>query len=207
MDQRRARGRRNRAALIGAAIELFTVNGYEQTTVEQIAEMAGVAPRTFFHHFAAKDDILFDGYAERLAEAIRRFRAARSRSLWGALAEASEAVAEAITDNPELFLVRATMYSNLPALRATMLRINDDWIDQMSTEVARWLGTDEAADVRPRLAATVLNGANRAAIDVWVSGGGTGDLAAMMSDAVGLLRPSINRIEREVKHGGSRRVG
>lgn len=207
MDQRRARGRRNRAALIAAAIELFTSNGYEQTTVEQIAEMAGVAPRTFFHHFAAKDDILFDGYADRLAEAIRRFRAARSRSLWGALAEASEAVAEAITDNPELFLVRATMYSNLPALRATMLRINDDWIDQMSTEVARWLGTDEAADVRPRLAATVLNGANRAAIDVWVSGGGTGDLIAMMSDTVRLLRPSINRIEREVKHGGSRRVG
>lgn len=207
MDQRRARGRRNRAALIAAAIELFTSNGYEQTTVEQIAEMAGVAPRTFFHHFAAKDDILFDGYADRLAEAIRRFRAARSRSLWGALAEASEAVAEAITDNPELFLVRATMYSNLPALRATMLRINDDWIDQMSTEVARWLGSDEAADVRPRLAATVLNGANRAAIDVWVSGGGTGDLIAMMSDTVRLLRPSINRIEREVKHGGSRRVG
>jgi AcrR family transcriptional regulator len=207
MDQRRARGRRNRAALIAAAIELFTVNGYEQTTVEQIAEMAGVAPRTFFHHFAAKDDILFDGYADRLAEAIRRFRAARARSLWGALAEASEAVAEAITDNPELFLVRATMYSNLPALRATMLRINDDWIDQMSTEVARWLGTDETADVRPRLAATLLNGANRAAIDVWVSGGGTGDLAAMMSDTVTLLRPSINRIEREVKHDGSRRVG
>lgn len=207
MDQRRARGRRNRAALIAAAIELFISNGYEQTTVEQIAEMAGVAPRTFFHHFAAKDDILFDGYADRLAEAIRRFRAARSRSLWGALAEASEAVAEAITDNPELFLVRATMYSNLPALRATMLRINDDWIDQMSTEVARWLGSDEAADVRPRLAATVLNGANRAAIDVWVSGGGTGDLIAMMSDTVRLLRPSINRIEREVRHGGSRRVG
>ncbi|BBX00954.1 TetR family transcriptional regulator [Mycolicibacterium moriokaense] len=207
MDQRRARGQRNREALIAAALDLFTAKGYEQTTVEQIAESAGVAPRTFFHHFATKDDILFDGYADRLAEAIRRFRAARSGSLWDALAEASEAVATAIAEHPDIFLVRATMYGNLPALRATMLRINDDWIDQMTTEVARWLDADADMDVRPRLAATVINGANRAAIDLWVAGGGTGDLKALMSEAVRLLRPSINRIEREVKQGRSRRVG
>lgn len=207
MDQRRARGQRNREALITAAIELFTANGYEQTTVEQISEAAGVAPRTFFHHFAAKDDILFHGYADRLEEATRRFRASRSGSLWGALAEASEAVASAISHTPDIFLFRATMYGSLPSLRAKMLRINDDWIDQMTTEVARWLDTDAEVDVRPRLAATVINGANRAAIDLWVSGGGKGDLVAMMSEAVRLMRPSINRIEREAKQGRSRRVG
>lgn len=207
MDQRRARGQRNREALIAAAIELFTANGYEQTTVEQISEAAGVAPRTFFHHFAAKDDILFHGYADRLEEATRRFRISRSGSLWDALAEASEAVAAAISQTPDVFLVRATMYGSLPALRAKMLRINDDWIDQMTTEVARWLDTDEEVDVRPRLAAAVINGANRAAIDLWVSGGGKDDLVAMMSEAVRLMRPSINRIEREAKQGRSRRVG
>jgi AcrR family transcriptional regulator len=207
MDQRRARGRRNRDALIAAAIELFTSNGYEETTVEQISSAAGVAPRTFFHHFAAKEDILFHGYADRLEEATRRFRDSASASLWGALAEASEAVASAISEQPEIFLVRAEMYRRLPSLRATMLRINEDWIDQMTAEVALWLDTRDLVDVRPRLAATIVNGANRAAIDVWVSGGGTGDLAAMMSDAVDLLRPSIDRIERAVKENRSRRVG
>ena len=142
MDQRRARGQRNREALISAAIELFTANGYDQTTIEQISAVAGVAPRTFFHHFATKDDILFHGYAERLAEATRRFRASQSASLWGALAEASEAVALAISEQPEIFLVRAEMYHQLPSLRATMLRINEDWIDQMTAEVARgWTPT------------------------------------------------------------------
>lgn len=211
MDQRRARGQRNREALITAAIELFTANGYEQTTVEQIAESAGVAPRTFFHHFAAKEDILFHGYADRLTEATRRFRAAREGSLSDALAEASVAVAAAITEHPDIFLVRARMYGDLPSLRATMLRINDDWIDQMTTEVARWLGADSATDVRPRLAATVINGANRAAIDLWVSSGGAGDLVAMMADTVALVRPTIDRIEREAKNHRSgrrsRRVG
>lgn len=207
MDQRRARGQRNREALIQAAIDLFTTNGYEATTVEQISAVAGVAPRTFFHHFATKDDILFDGYGARLDEAARRFRASGSTTLWGALAEASHAVAEAISEQPEMFLVRARMYHSLPPLRATMLRINDDWIDQMTTEVARWLNADVDTDLRPRLAASAVNAANRAAIDVWVAQDGSSDLVASMAEAVGLMRPSIDRIERLVKRNRGRRVG
>ena len=133
---------------------------------------AGVAPRTFFHHFATKDDILFDGYAERLHEATRRFRAAGSESLWGALAEASSAVAEAISEQPELFVVRARMYHNVPALRATMLRINEDWIDQITGEVARWLNSRHGCRPAAPAGRTLINSANRAAIDVWVAGGG-----------------------------------
>ncbi|WP_292991770.1 TetR/AcrR family transcriptional regulator [Mycobacterium sp.] len=207
MDQRRVRGQRNRQALITAAIELFEENGYESTTVEQISAHAGVAPRTFFHHFATKDDILFDGYADRLDAATRRFRDSRSTSLWGALSEASAAVAEAIDAQQEFFLVRARMYARHPGLRATRLRINDDWIDQMTGEVARWLGTDASTDLRPRLAVSVVNGANRAAIDTWVADGGRGDLTAVMSQAIQLLRPSISRIERLVKAERGRRAG
>ena len=207
MDQRRARGLRNRQALINSAIELFTTQGYDATTIEQISAAAGVAPRTFFHHFATKDDILFDGYAERLQEATRRFRASRSNSLWGALAETSSAVAEAIADQPEIFLVRARMYHSVPALRATMLRINEDWIDQLTAEVARWLDSDMGADLRPRLTATLINGANRAAIDVWVADGGQGDLSELMAESVELVRPSIVPIERTAATGGNERVG
>ena len=207
MDQRRARGLRNRQALINSAIELFTTQGYDATTIEQISAAAGVAPRTFFHHFATKDDILFDGYAERLQEATRRFRASRSNSLWNALAETSSAVAEAIADQPEIFVVRARMYHSVPALRATMLRINEDWIDQLTAEVARWLDSDMGTDLRSRLTATLINGANRAAIDVWVAGDGQGDLSELMAESVELVRPSIVAIERTAATGGSERVG
>jgi AcrR family transcriptional regulator len=207
MDQRRARGLRNRQALINSAIELFATRGYDATTIEQISAAAGVAPRTFFHHFATKDDILFDGYAERLQEATRRFRASRSNSLWGALAETSSAVAEAIADQPEIFLVRARMYHSVPALRATMLRINEDWIDQLTAEVARWLDSEMGTDLRPRLTATLINGANRAAIDVWVASGGQGDLSELMAESVELVRPSIVAIERTAATRGGERVG
>jgi AcrR family transcriptional regulator len=48
-----------------AAMELFVERGYEQTTVADIAERAGLTARTFFRHFADKREVLFSG-AEQL---------------------------------------------------------------------------------------------------------------------------------------------
>ncbi len=44
-----------------AALDLFGTVGYEETTVAQIAERAGVTARTFFRYFADKPEVLFDG--------------------------------------------------------------------------------------------------------------------------------------------------
>jgi AcrR family transcriptional regulator len=56
-----------------AAIRLFEEQGYEQTTVAQIAAEADVDPKTFFNYFGSKDEVLFtdiDRDYERLIEAI-----------------------------------------------------------------------------------------------------------------------------------------
>ncbi|WP_123665198.1 TetR/AcrR family transcriptional regulator [Actinocorallia herbida] len=63
-----ARGRLERAAL-----ELFGENGYDQTTVAEIAERAGVTERTFFRHFGDKREVLFDpshALQNRFVEAV-----------------------------------------------------------------------------------------------------------------------------------------
>jgi AcrR family transcriptional regulator len=44
-------------------MELYVERGYEQTTVADIAERAGLAERTFFRHFADKREVLFSGAA------------------------------------------------------------------------------------------------------------------------------------------------
>jgi AcrR family transcriptional regulator len=196
-DLRRERGVRNREALLTAALDLFTSDGYDATTIEQIAARAGVAERTFFHHFPSKEDVLFDGYAERLDEVTRRFRASSpTASLWSALAGASDAVAQAINEQPHRFLERAGLYGEAPALRARMLRINEEWIDSMTNEVARRLGVNPHADVRPRLVATLVNGANRAALEVWVASKGRSDIHELIAESLDLLRPALIRIER-----------
>ena len=49
------------ARLQQAALELYAERGYEQTTVAEIAERAGLTERTFFRHFADKREVLFRG--------------------------------------------------------------------------------------------------------------------------------------------------
>ena len=46
------------------ALELFLAHGFEETTVAEIAEKAGVTERTFFRYFADKREVLFSGQDE-----------------------------------------------------------------------------------------------------------------------------------------------
>ncbi len=50
-----------RGRLLKAAMELYGERGFEQTTVAEIAERAGLTERTFFRHFADKREVLFAG--------------------------------------------------------------------------------------------------------------------------------------------------
>ena len=49
---------------MSAAIELFDEQGYEATTVAEIAERAGLTKRTFFRYFSDKREVLFSGSQE-----------------------------------------------------------------------------------------------------------------------------------------------
>jgi AcrR family transcriptional regulator len=66
------RALRTRAKLQACALELFTTQGYDATTVEQIAAAAGVSHMTFFRHFPTKESVLVeDPYDPLVAAAVR----------------------------------------------------------------------------------------------------------------------------------------
>jgi AcrR family transcriptional regulator len=75
-ESRRERKKRlTRQRIVMAAIELFETQGYEQTTVAQIAAAADVDPKTFFNYFGSKDEVLFsdvDRDYDRLLGAITK---------------------------------------------------------------------------------------------------------------------------------------
>ena len=75
LRERKRRETRRRLAETG--LRLFLEHGYEQTTLDAIAEAAGVSRRTVFHYFDQKEDILLawqSGLAEAIREAILRER-------------------------------------------------------------------------------------------------------------------------------------
>jgi len=87
-----------RERLEAAALELFARNGYEETTVAQIADRAGLNRATFFRHFAEKREVLFGGedvLAGLFAGAIRA--AAPDATLTGCLQAAFVAADVAMT--------------------------------------------------------------------------------------------------------------
>lgn len=85
--------------IFNAAVELFLNQGYDQTTIEQIAEKADVAKGTFFIHFPTKSTVLFflgeqrvSLIEEMLAEKLRDIKSSREKifSLLNVLAQVNE---------------------------------------------------------------------------------------------------------------------
>jgi AcrR family transcriptional regulator len=71
---RERKKQKTRATIVAEALRLFAENGYQQTTIAQIAEAADVSPRTVSTYFPAKEAIVFDisfKSKERLADRIR----------------------------------------------------------------------------------------------------------------------------------------
>jgi AcrR family transcriptional regulator len=96
-----------RERLERAALALFAENGYDATTVAQIADRAGLTKSTFFRHFADKREVLFGGQ-ESLTEAFTRAIGAAppSATTTDCLAAALEAVEVVFTPQRHEFALQ-----------------------------------------------------------------------------------------------------
>lgn len=104
------------AAVVAAALELFARQGFDHTSVEQIAQAAGVSRSTFFRQFGGKDDVVFADH-ELLLDRIRDFLAGSHDDPWRAVCEASVLVYSHFAADPELARRRYAVVRQVPALR------------------------------------------------------------------------------------------
>jgi AcrR family transcriptional regulator len=106
-----------RDRLAQAAFDLFAERGYEQTTVDDIAERAGLGRATFFRNYRSKEDVIFPDHDQLLDQVRDRLRSASHGTALAAACDAVRLVLLHYLDEGELARRRYALTSTVPALR------------------------------------------------------------------------------------------
>ena len=188
------RSTRTRAALREAAVARFLAQGVEATTVEQIADDAGVTVRTFYRHFSTKHDLLFADYDHGLVW----FR----RSL--AASPADEPLIEAVKGAIFTFPYDVEAISQMAALRVReidqgrialhMRRVEADLAAAIAEHLARRRPPDSPDDhLRIAVTSRSIAAATFAAMEAWMvhSDGTLPELARMCQESLDRLAEGL----------------
>jgi AcrR family transcriptional regulator len=176
---------RTRKAIQDHALRLFLAQGYEATTVEQIAAAAGVSHMTFFRYFAGKEAVVeTDDYDPMLAELIRQ-RPARESPLTAVHQAVLAGLSAVFATDRDAVLTRTQLILRTPALRARQWRQLDATQTLLAEAMADRLHTDVTLEIRVLAGAAVA--ALTTAIGEWAAHDGTDDLATLVDRAFGVL--------------------
>ena len=183
---------RTRQAIMDAARALFRERGFHATTIDDIAERADVAPRTFFRYFPTKESVLFSGGEEKLAS-IREFVLARpsGESPYGTVVAVLRGMAnEMAADNEWSSLVCHLALED----RALLDAQRRGMIDRTSAVLVEAIADREGipADglgLRSVTAATVA--AIATAIQAWLDDGASGDINPYIDSSLEATRAAF----------------
>lgn len=177
-------------------MSLFEDRGFDHVTVDEVAAAAEIAPRTFFHYFPTKEDVVLADYAERLDRLVTVLRdGPTDGSAWRALRAGFATVSADHEHARDDMLRRMRILASAPSVAARSLHIQAEWERAVAEIVGEWLGDASDADpVVPRLLAGAALAAMRASIALWVAGGGRGSLPALVEGCFDLLESGLGGV-------------
>jgi AcrR family transcriptional regulator len=180
--------KRTAADLEEAALRLFSEKGFDAVTIDDIAAAADVSRRTFFRYYASKEDVILSDHPKRLdeLEAALDRRPADEPALT-ALRHAILSLAGSFEEQRDHMLRRFRLVTATPALEARSLCLQRNWETAVTVMLAQRMGVEPTKDLRPGVVAATTMAAMRMATNNWLSGGGEGDLPAIVADALDLL--------------------
>ncbi len=194
-DWRQRKKAATRDRLRACALRLFREQGYEATTVEQVAAAAGMSHMTFFRYFPTKEDVvLSDGYDPLIAGFIARTPAdwPLIDRLRATLVDGLRQIYDAARDT---LLAQTTLIVTTPALRERL------WANQMATQqlILDALGgqRDVRASFQDRVVVAACLAAATTAILTWVEHEGIPDLPDLIEQAFDTLAAGERRAGRE----------
>ena len=174
-----------RGRLAKAAMALYAEQGFDQTTVAEIAARAGLTERTFFRHFADKREVLFYGMEQLrglLARAVAD--APASATAMDMVGAAFEAAAAMMQENPERVRLRDSIVSANAELRERELIK----LAALASAVAGALRDRGIQEPSASLAAETGVAVFKVAFARWVSTPGQPDLPGIFRESMAELR-------------------
>lgn len=173
------------------AMDLFARNGYDETTIEEVAAAAGMSRSSFFRYFASKEDLVL-GHLGALGQTLADALAHRpeDEDAWTALRRAFDVLLAYSARDPQGTLGLRQMMDGNPALRARNLEKQCRWYDRLIPLVAARLNpAPVGVDARPEAvigaALACLEAANRA----WHATDGKLPLDQILDDVMRTVRP------------------
>jgi AcrR family transcriptional regulator len=174
-----------RGRLLKAALELYGECGFEQTTVAEIAERAGLTERTFFRHFADKREVLFAG-ADELNDLLVGTVAKAPAALApiDAATAGIEAAGAFIQEGGELPRQRAAIIAASSELQERELIKLASLASALADELRRRGVAEPAASLTAEAAIAVF----RIAFDRWVNDTAQQDLPELIRESMNALK-------------------
>ena len=172
--------------LSAVAQRLFVADGFDGTSIEDVARAAGISRRTFFRYFATKADVLFADSPAELAR-LRDGLAGHERGV-----PYREVVTDAVTaalrvpeGEEEWARQRAQLILSVPALQARAAVVFAAW----RSAAADYARTLPAIDpMFPVAVGHAVLAATLAAHEFWIASPGS-DLSQALAEMLGLLLP------------------
>ncbi|MBI0379260.1 TetR family transcriptional regulator [Streptomyces albiflaviniger] len=175
--------------ILETALRLFTEQGYDETTIAQIAREAGVSQRTLFRYFGTKEDLLGGDqgrFGRVLTDAIGQQPA--EAGVWEAL-RAGVAAVLALHDSREQALERFRLLHNTASLRAgwleKRLRFQEELLPLVEARMGAAVGS---ADPRARAVIATAFACLDAASMAWVDNDGKGDIMDLYDECLAAVR-------------------
>jgi len=200
-----------RAALEQAALRLFAEKGYEQTTVEEIAEAADVAVRTFFRYFSSKQHVLFGDAAHDRIQRMRAELAARpaDEPILTSLRAVLELLDIADPLEQREIMQRVRLMERQPSLIGTYLQLNYDLRRVVAEFVADRTGRTIDRDPYALTVASAVASSWDIALTVWAATDGRRPLQVLRREIMDTLTAGISEPPRgrAAADDGGRRGG
>jgi AcrR family transcriptional regulator len=192
---RERRKTRTMRLIQGEALRLFAEKGYDQTTIEEIADAADISPRTFFRYFPTKEDVvLWDEYDAQTLEMLDQRPAgeAPSETMRTVTRRSIEGL---YRHDPERLLARHRLLFGVPAIRARFLEFSRSGVRLFAERFAAKRGLHHD-DLKLQLAAIAIIDATGVAFDRWQQSGGRDDLLALFDQATDALIDGVAELRR-----------